>query len=221
VCFRKEWTCCGGALFFPPPPAGRAGGGRRQQGKPSSRNHHPPPAAAGRKAKGKPSSSNHHPPPWPRPTPPCLNVTVQYYPYRYCTPGGSCCCMHACGAACSCIFGLLRHSHPPPMWVAAMPAGCRQLAAPLQGGTPVSHTKITAGPPTQNGYGDTPLRLHPCLQHHPSPYAAHRKLAHFLPLQSGGASPLANTPASWNRISEGHTCPHCLRRVVISTLLMF
>ena len=113
--------------------------------------------------------------------------------------------MHACGAACSCIFGLLRHSHPPPMSVAAMPAGCRQLAASSQGGTPVSHTKITAGPPTQNGYGDTPLRLHPCLQHLPSPYASHRKLAHFLPLQSGGASPLANTPASRNRISNMHS----------------
>ena len=115
--------------------------------------------------------------------------------------------MHACGAACSCIFGLLRHSHPPPMSVTPMLGGCRQLAASSQGGTPVSHTKITAGPPTQNGYGDTPLRLHPCLQHHPSPYAPHRKLAHFLPLQSGGASPLANTPASWNRISKMHPVP--------------
>jgi len=117
-------------------------------------------------------------------------------------PWGSCCCMHACGAACSCIFGLLRHSHPPPMSVAAMPAGCRQLAAPSQGGTPVSHTKITEAGGSRIRYGYPIWQAHPCLQHHPSPYAAHRKLAHFLPLQSGGASPLANTPASWNRISN-------------------
>ena len=110
--------------------------------------------------------------------------------------------MHACGAACSCIFGLLRHSHPPPMSVAAMPAGCRQLAASSQGGTPVSHTKITEAGGSRIRYGYPIWQAHPCLQHHPSPYAAHRKLAHFLPLQSGGASPLANTPASWNRISN-------------------